>query len=312
MGIVLIPILLGNLKTNTMWYNKYSPLSLDELSLSSNYKEIFSNWIDKSYIPHVIFAGPQGSGKTSLARILIDSIPSVSLKLNASSKDRGVDTIKGKVADFASSYSGKKWNIVLLDEGEGLTPDAMDALKGVYDAFEKTTRFIITTNNIHKIIKPLQSRSQIFHFEQFPKRKLLGLCETILTKENVEYDRETVKQIVDLTYPDFRSTINLLEYSSYSGKLILKDYDEFTNSYNVICDCIAAGDLETIFSIGEKIIDFEYFYRQFIQDNINNHEIVLTVSDWYDKHSRGIDKLIPFMGVCIELMGMRGVKPKFK
>jgi DNA polymerase III delta prime subunit len=296
-----------------MWFDKYRPTSLDEMSLIPEYKEYFESVIEKQDIPNMILTGQAGSGKTTLVKILTSSIPCTVLELNGSSRDRGIDTMRGRVASFASSLS-KNMNIVFIDEADGLTSDAQDALKNTIEQFHKTCRFIFTGNNIHKFTEPIKSRCTKFHFEQFPKRKLLKLCKDILDKEEVEYENKEILSVIEHTYPDIRSCINMLEYCSHTGTFVFSDKKEFQSDYKEVVGYIESGDLVSIFRFAEKCNDFESVYRYLITEyakDKNKPEISLTTAEWYGSSGSVVDKAITFIGMCTELMGVVGVAPKF-
>jgi len=297
-----------------MWFSTYRPKTLDELSLEKETKDFLDSCIEKQDIPNLLLTGKAGSGKTTIAKILTSQIPSTVLELNGSSKDRGIDTMRGKVADFASSLS-KNLNVVFIDEADGLTPDAQDALKNTIEQFHKTCRFIFTGNNIHKFTDPIKSRCISLKFEQFPKRKVIGLCKDILDKEKIEYDLTNIREVVEYTYPDIRSCINMLEYCSHSGTLVVKNMNEFQEDSRILVEHIENGDLVSIFKFAEKCNDFEKFYRFLIMEYAEekkNFEICLTTAEWYGMNGAAVDKVIPFVGMCTELMTKINVTPKFK
>ena len=130
-----------------IWYEKHRPKSLKELTLPKEYRKAFRQYIKQENVPHLLLAGPQGSGKTTLAYIFMDNIPCTRMVLNASSKDRGIETIKTRVKQFASSMPQKgKIKIILLDEADALTHDAQMALRNTIESHSDTCRFILTAN----------------------------------------------------------------------------------------------------------------------------------------------------------------------
>lgn len=152
---------------NMIWYEKYRPDKLSSLILDKETRQSFKTFIKEKQIPHVLLHGPAGSGKTTLSMILLKEIAAGKLVLNASSDDRGIATIKYKVKQFASAHRGGqgKLNIVLLDEADGTTSDAQLALKNTMETYHKNCRFILTCNQIDRIIDPIVSRCMLFKFD---------------------------------------------------------------------------------------------------------------------------------------------------
>ncbi len=297
-----------------MWFSKYRPTEFDELSLKKETKDYLNSIITKQDIPNLLLVGNPGSGKTTIAKILTSKIPCTVLELNGSSKDRGIETMKTRVVDFACSHS-KTLNVVFIDEADGLTPEAQDALKTTIEKYHDTTRFIFTGNSIHKFTKAIKSRCIALSFDQFPKRSCISLCKSILDKEEIEYDNETIKKVVELTYPDIRSCINLLEYSSVSGELSLsEDVSDFENIFSKLAKYIQKGDVESILRLSENIINFDQYYRCFVDlyAGFNQLDKCLVVSEWYGKNEIVIDKVINFVGLCTELILMDEKNLKFR
>jgi len=208
---------------NFIWYEKHRPKTVKALSLPPAYSAAFNSYIEEGQIPHILLVGQAGSGKTTIGKIIMDSIPCTRLELNASSKERGIDTVKGMIKDFAASQPRKgELKICFLDEADGLTADALDALKGTMEKYSKNCRFILTANNIDKITPPIRSRCTVFTFDQFSKEKLVVLCNRILSKESITVKSEKdVTAVVEKYYPDVRSTINNMQLACHSGTLEL-------------------------------------------------------------------------------------------
>lgn len=166
--------------------------------------------IDES-MPHLLLYGPPGTGKTTLAKVIIRTLNCDHITLNASS-DRGIDTIRDKVKDFASTKSkDSNIKIVFLDEADHLTPDAQTALRNTIESYSRNTRFILTCNYINRIIDPLKSRCISIKFDNLPADKIVERLIFICEQEKIPYEMEALIKIVSLTKSDIRSAINKLE-----------------------------------------------------------------------------------------------------
>jgi len=232
------------------------------MTLPEQYRRNFADYISTGEVPHLLLYGPQGSGKTTMGFILMDSILCVRLVLNASSEDRGVETVRGKIKQFASSKTiDNRLKIVFLDEADGITTPAQEALRNTIEAYSKTCRFIFTCNEIDKIIAPIRSRCTLFEFTSFPMDQAVAQAVSILRQERVEYGIEDVEKIVGQSYPDFRSIVNQLQLCSSGGVLDPESVSRATVDPVLLLDCIAAGEVGKIRQLLIGISTFVYLYR---------------------------------------------------
>lgn len=198
---------------NILWTDKYAPKSLSHLVLNPETKELLQNFVANKNIPNLIFYSEAGRGKTTLAKILISELNADSLILNAS-LDTSIDTIRDKVVSFCSTSSFGKMKIVLCDEADRMSEQALDSLKGVIEKFQHICRFIFTTNHINKLPDALLSRCKQIPFENALAKDIRFVCENILTSENKKFDRSELKQMIKDNYPDVRQIIHTLELNS--------------------------------------------------------------------------------------------------
>ena len=208
-----------------LWVQKYRPQTLKDLVLSEENREFFSK-IDED-TPHLFLYGNAGTGKTTLAKILVNDILKCQYLYINASDENGVDTIRNKVTSFSQTRSldGKK-KVIILDEFDGTTPEAQRILRNIMEEYSSTTRFILTANYINRVIEPIQSRCLLFNI--IPKLDQTVLrCLDILKKENIkiESDKEFV-EFVKNKFPDIRRTINDLQKFSISGTLKIKQSNE--------------------------------------------------------------------------------------
>jgi DNA polymerase III delta prime subunit len=294
---------------NFIWFEKYRPRSLDEMVLSPENEEAFNQFIEDEEIPHLLLYGPAGSGKTTLSQIIISHIAANSLKLNASSADRGVNVIKKTVKDFAASKPRKAGllNIVFFDEAHGLTPDAQDALPNTMETYSQNCRFIFTCNYIDKIVDPIKSRCQIFKFETFPKKYMIKHCRNILRREKVKFTRTSLKIIVDRYYPDARSIINNLQACSIGGQLSERFLDRFDP--NDFLRYLSKGKIFALRNMWANTLDFTTLYKFLFNhyaDSVKNKELradmMIMIAEYMWKDKNVADREINFTACVLEIM----------
>lgn len=211
---------------NFMWVEKFRPKTIEDCVLPARIKTHAKELISKGEIPHMLFHGGPGMGKTTLAYAMANELGSDVMYINASI-DNGIDTLRVKIQSFAStvslSDSGPK--IVILDEADGLTPVMQGALKGFLEAFSNNCRFIFTANIKNKIIDPLHSRCTVVDFKVEPGEKvdmakgMLKRIKEILDAENITYELKSVAELITRNFPDFRKTINEIQRYSVSGSI---------------------------------------------------------------------------------------------
>jgi DNA polymerase III delta prime subunit len=178
-------------------------------------------WIDSKSIPHLLFSGAPGVGKTTLAKILIHSLGIDEydvLEINAS-RENSVDTIRDKITGFVQTMPFGDFKVVLLDEADFITPNGQAALRGVMETYHSTARFILTCNYPNRIIPAIHSRCQGFHVERTDITEFTARVATILVEENVDFDLDTLDSYVKVAYPDLRKCIQLVQQNSQDGKL---------------------------------------------------------------------------------------------
>src|SRR3954468_14547678 len=142
---------------DVLWTEKYRPTRLEDMAMEEENRRVLQSYIEGGVIPHLLFIGPAGSGKTTISRILVKSLDCSVLSLNASS-ERGIDTIREKVGSFVQAMLLGAWNVVFMDEADQLTSDAQGAMRNMMESYSERARFIFTGNYGHKIIGPIQSR----------------------------------------------------------------------------------------------------------------------------------------------------------
>jgi|TARA_R100000234_G_scaffold90554_1_gene58795 replication factor C small subunit len=196
-----------------MWIEKYRPKTMKDVVGHMELRPIWEKWVNEKDLPHVILAGQQGIGKTTIAialarDILGDGFDLNFLELNASD-DRKLDVVRTKIKDFATTRKlGVSCKICLLDEMENMTKDAQKALKRIMEKYASNVRFIITTNHLHQIIAPIQSRCVVQKLKPVDKYAIRGLIFKICQSENLDYDYDVE---TDNCGGDVRKAISMLE-----------------------------------------------------------------------------------------------------
>jgi DNA polymerase III delta prime subunit len=208
---------------NNLWVEKYRPNTLDGYVFrDTNQRQQIENWIREKTIPHLLFSGHAGIGKTTLAKILLNLLDTNDLdvlEINAS-RVNSVDDVRNKITNFVQMIPFGDFKVVLLDEADYLSHNAQAALRGLLEEYHTTARFILTCNYPNKIIPALHSRCQGFHIEKVDSTEFTARVATILVEENIEFDLDTLDTYVKAKYPDLRKCINTVQMNSSTGKLI--------------------------------------------------------------------------------------------
>jgi DNA polymerase III delta prime subunit len=205
-----------------LWVEKYRPNTIDGYVFrDAHQKEQVQRWIKEGTIPHLLFSGNAGIGKTTLAKILFKELDTNDLdvlEINAS-RTNSVEDVRDKIVNFVQMIPFGDFKVVLLDEADYLSPNAQAALRGVMEEYHTTARFILTCNYPNRIIPALHSRCQGFHIERVDITEFTARVATILMSENIDFELDTLDTFVKATYPDLRKCINTVQMNSLDGKL---------------------------------------------------------------------------------------------
>jgi DNA polymerase III delta prime subunit len=212
-----------------LWTEKYRPQDIDGYVFRDQaQRDQVAGWIKAESIPHLLFSGAPGVGKTTLAKILINQLGIDEydvLEINAS-RENSVDTIRDKITGFVQTMPFGNFKVVLLDEADYISPNGQAALRGVMETYHASARFILTCNYPNRIIPALHSRCQGFHIERVDVTEFTARMATVLVTENIEFDLDTLDSYVKATYPDLRKCLNMCQMNSAEGKLSAPNGDE--------------------------------------------------------------------------------------
>jgi replication factor C small subunit len=212
-----------------LWTEKYRPRDLDGYVFRDQaQRDQVEAWVRSGSIPHLLFSGAPGVGKTTLAKILINLLEIDDydiLEINAS-RENSVDTIRDKITGFVQTMPFGKFKVVLLDEADYISPNGQAALRGVMETYHASARFILTCNYPNRVIPALHSRCQGFHIERVDVTEFTARVATVLVTENIEFDLDTLDSYVKATYPDLRKCLNMCQMNSQEGRLTAPHGDE--------------------------------------------------------------------------------------
>tara|TARA_A100001201_G_scaffold21882_1_gene24432 strand:- start:2122 stop:3036 length:915 start_codon:yes stop_codon:yes gene_type:complete len=301
--------------SNTLWVEKYRPSTLENYIGNEHLTSKVKHYLETGDLPHLLLFGKAGTGKTTLAKILVKNIECDYLYINASDENN-VETVRTKVKEFASTIGFKDMKVIILDECDYITPNAQAALRNLMETFSKHCRFILTCNFVERIIDPIQSRCQSFQIIPPSKSDVAKHLHNILIKENVIDTIEDIKVLIDSSYPDIRRVINSAQRNVVNGKLKLDTSSIIQNDYKLkLLKILKTQDGKTAFTeirqllADNKITDFADLFR-LLYDEVDGYgkghiaECILIIARYELSDSQVVDKEINAMAMIIELLGV--------
>ena len=294
------------MKEHTLLVEKYRSKTLNEYVGNENVKLTISKYLEQNDIQNLIFYGPAGTGKTTLAKLIVNNIDCDYLYINASD-ERGIETIRDKVSGFASVASFKPLKIVILDEADFLTIQAQASLRSVIETFSRSTRFILTCNFVERIIDPLQSRCQVLKIIPPSIKDVARHVAGILDQENITWDNQSLGTIVKQFYPDIRKILGTAQLSTIDNKIVLDKSILVSNNYieQVINELKTSKNWKAIRQIvaDSNINDYDELFKALYENASTyaggNEGMITIIIEEYQYHSNfRIDKEINIMA-CI-------------
>jgi len=301
--------------SHTIWNEKYRPQTLATYVGNETVKATFQQYIETNDVPHLLLYGDAGSGKTTLAKIVANTIAKDNYIYINASDENSVDTVRDKIKQFASSIGFGGLKLIILDECDYMTPNAQAALRNVIETFSKTTRFILTCNYVDKIIDPIQSRCQIFNIVPPSKKEVAQHLVKILEGENVKYDKDNLATIINQSYPDIRRVINTTQRCVIGGVLKLDETTLVEHNYlSSIVDILKSNKnkKEKFDGIRQLLADnhvrdFNQMFRH-LYDNVDTYAngfvstIILIIAEAQYKDSFVVDHEINAMAMFIQII----------
>jgi len=300
-------------KENSLWVESFRPTSLDSYIGNPEVVEKIRTFIESNDVPHLLLCGKAGSGKTTLAKIIVNSINCDYIYVNASDKG-GVDYIRTDIIPFASSVGFNDLKIVILDEADFTTPNFQAALRNAMETFSKHCRFILTCNFVEKIIDPIQSRCQVFKIAPPSKKDVAVRMVEILDEKEVNYSKEDLALVINSTYPDIRRTINSLQQQSLSGTLTIDKHAVVESNYQLkLLELLKLKDKKKAFGDIRKILaessqsDFTSLYS-FLYDNLDEFaqgsiaSVILILAESQYTEASAVDKELHVAAMFVKLL----------
>jgi replication factor C small subunit len=302
------------MKEHSLLVEKFRPQTLETFVGSETLKTQLQKFIDQNDLVNMLFYGPAGSGKTTLAKLIVKNLDCDYLLINASD-ERGIETIRDKVSGFASTASFKPLKVVILDEADFLTIQAQASLRNVIETFSRNTRFILTCNYVERIIDPLQSRCQTLKVIPPSKSDIAKHVAWIMGEEEISFELEDLKAIVNQFYPDLRKCLNTIQLSTQDSRLTIDKTVLVSSNYMVQVVKELKNPKPSWKSIRQIIAnsgsqDFEELFR-YLYDNASVYAegsegmVAIYLNEYSYQANFRIDKEINLMGLIAKLIELK-------
>ena len=306
---------------NQLWIEKYRPKTLQDVVLTEEQKTFFDKCIYKQDIPHMLFSGPPGSGKTTTARIFIKNLihSQMDIMMVNGSDTNGVDFIRENIIEFAKTPPiASKFKIVFMDEFDYVSKAAQAILRNAMETYARTVRFIFTCNYLYKVIDPLQSRCTSFEMKKMPIEFVNDYACKILDKENIQYDKNDVEIIVKGLMPDIRKIVNTLQKNCVDNVLRKVRKEDMVSLENKItglivemCDTIGKPTLSSVANKvlptildtlkTEKSLEINKLYDALFEHDGLPSWAKIKVNEYANNDSSCFNQMYNFIAMCYDI-----------
>ena len=300
---------------HSLWVEKYRPTTMDTYIGNEHLKSKVSLYLESGDLPHLLLYGRAGTGKTTLAKLLVNNIDCDYLYINASDEN-SVEVVRDKVKNFASTLGFQEMKVIILDECDYITPNAQAALRNLMETFSKNCRFILTCNYVERIIDPIQSRCQSFQIIPPDRKQVAQHMSNILDNENIKYELDNIVTVVNGGYPDIRRVINGAQRQVVNNELVIDKSSIIQNDYkNQVLEILKTQDKKNSFKnirqllADSKVTDFSDLFRLMfdtVDDWGKGHiaECILILSKYQQSDAIVVDKEINVMAMFTEIIGV--------
>lgn len=299
---------------NTLWVERYRPQVLADYVGNESLKEKINIYLQNGDVPHLLFYGTAGTGKTTLAKLIANTVDADVMYINASDENN-VDVVREKIKNFASTMGFRQWKIIILDESDFMTPNAQAALRNLMETFSTTTRFILTCNYVEKIIDPIQSRCQVFAITPPSKKDVAVRVNQILQQESIQFEMQDLVTIIESGYPDIRRILNSCQRQVINGRLAIDKQSLIEANYMTkILDVLQSdsdkkgkfGNVRQIIA-DSKVKDYTDLYR-FMYDNLDLYatghiaSVILILAEHQSMDANVVNKDINICAMFIKIL----------